>query len=145
MFKKLFIATILVFFISLTLTSSEITNTKIIKKYSDEKLIEIEKHYKSVISKSKSINFRNKSSIESESFLKISIFPNPVKDNINIITDIEINKIEIFNGTGVKVKTISYSEVSSELSIEFNNHPKGLYFINFYLNGNLVRSEMFVK
>lgn len=61
-------------------------------------------------------------------FIKIS--PNPVIDEININTNLQINKIEVFNILG---KKISINSIQYHNKIDLSSYSKGVYYlrINF--------------
>ncbi|MFC1898290.1 T9SS type A sorting domain-containing protein [Candidatus Cloacimonadota bacterium] len=62
-----------------------------------------------------------------------NINPNPVKDRFNISfsrKDLDIEKLEIFNIKGQKVKNVSFSEFSnSNITLNCGTMPSGIYFV----------------
>lgn len=62
-----------------------------------------------------------------ENFNSISVYPNPVKDNLVIENpnQIQIEKIEVFNMTGQKIKT--FTTISDSINLESLN--PGIYLI----------------
>lgn len=73
-----------------------------------------------------------------------NVYPNPVSSELNILfnKDFVNTKVIIYNSMG----QIIISEVprQEQLSILFDKHPAGLYFINVYQNG-ILQSMKFVK
>ncbi|MDL2290275.1 T9SS type A sorting domain-containing protein [Paludibacteraceae bacterium OttesenSCG-928-F17] len=55
----------------------------------------------------------------------LTIYPNPVKDILNIDTDIEPQKVRIFNSTGQKVYEASFTK-----SINISVLPTGIYWLS---------------
>ncbi|MDB4533577.1 T9SS type A sorting domain-containing protein [Vicingaceae bacterium] len=75
---------------------------------------------------------------------KVSLFPNPAKNNVTISTLLtENDNIKIFDVTGKLVKTERFNTNTISLSVsDFNN---GLYFYNITdVNGNIIHSNKFV-
>ena len=71
--------------------------------------------------------------------LKLALYPNPVKDVLNIETETEITSIEIYNLLGQKVKTAKSRNVNvAELS-------NGTYMVRVQDTNNAVKSMKFVK
>lgn len=64
----------------------------------------------------------------------ISLFPNPAKNKFLITSKIDINKIEIFNVLGSKLKTIE-SLQTKEVEVNINGFLKGVYLV--LINGNI--------
>ena len=50
-----------------------------------------------------------------------NVYPNPVKDNLNITSNIDIDFVEVFNSTGALV--------TSGKNITFKNLPNGIYLL----------------
>ncbi|MFA5748357.1 MAG: T9SS type A sorting domain-containing protein, partial [Candidatus Absconditabacterales bacterium] len=67
--------------------------------------------------------------VEEFQFSNLEIFPNPVKDVLNIKGIKNISKIEIFNSIGQKIFEINNPK--SEIQILFGNYDKGLFIIRF--------------
>lgn len=76
---------------------------------------------------SKIIAINNKSNLENSIFL----YPNPVKDELNIVTTLSnIESISILNAVGAIVKTENYNEDSVNKMLDLTNFPSGNYLIN---------------
>ena len=72
-------------------------------------------------------------------FDQIKIFPNPVSDgNIHIrnIYNISINKAEIFNVTGLKIKSFNQIENKTPLILDIHYLPKGIYILKLTDDGS---------
>ena len=72
-------------------------------------------------------------------FDQIKIFPNPVSDgNIHIsnLYNISINKAEIFNVTGLKIKSFNQIENKTPLILDIHYLPKGIYILKLTDDGN---------
>ncbi len=59
--------------------------------------------------------------------LSVRIFPNPVSDQMNIQSEIEINSVEIINSLGVKLQSNAVNKNS--LQLDMSKFPSGLYII----------------
>ena len=71
----------------------------------------------------------------------ISVFPNPVKDNLNIQSKLgEINHIKVFNMVGQILYDAKLNAASTELSME--TFPKGIYLIQIETNGKSIRKTI---
>lgn len=75
---------------------------------------------------------------------KISISPNPVKNNLTIENhDLKINHISITDANG----KIWFRKSISDRKVELDLHslPKGIYFINFESAGKKIQTEKIIK
>lgn len=72
--------------------------------------------------------------------LDIKLYPNPVRDILNIETNnIEITSINIFNVLGSKILTLNEVENNN---INISNLKKGVYFIQINANGNSITKKI---
>lgn len=69
----------------------------------------------------------------------IVLFPNPVKDVLNISSQTEITKIEIYNLLGVLIGQYEYQK-----ELNLSNLKPSIYFIKLY-NGDKVTEKRFLK
>lgn len=79
---------------------------------------------------------------------EISIFPNPFKTKINIQLNSEkqYNKIEIYNGYGQKIKSIETSNAQNEIhSINLDELTIGAYLIKFWDAEDLLEIKKIIK
>lgn len=70
---------------------------------------------------------------------KINVYPNPVKDILNINSEKPIQKIQVMNMAGQIV-----FEGGEDSSINMQNLPKGLYIVNIY-TPNQMQSKKVIK
>ena len=70
----------------------------------------------------------------------LKIFPNPILNNLEILSDKEIYKIEIYNIEGKKIKTVS----SGFSIIDFSNIAQGVYFLKIFI-GEYIYNEKVIK
>lgn len=70
---------------------------------------------------------------------EFSIAPNPAKDWVNINTEVDINKLELYNFSGQLVKTVLDSK-----RIKLNGLSTGIYFIKIHSN-QTVFSKKIIK
>jgi glycosidase len=59
----------------------------------------------------------------------IDIYPNPVEENINVSSNELISSYEIMDSQGKIIDELSLNIPSSEVNVNVNNLPKGIYFI----------------
>ncbi|MCB9335555.1 MAG: choice-of-anchor B family protein [Flavobacteriales bacterium] len=73
----------------------------------------------------------------------IKIYPNPFNEILNIEFDLEEVKVDIMDVTGRVINTYN---TKNKQKIQLNNqYNKGIYFVNVYSNGNLVKSQKMVR
>jgi PKD repeat protein len=74
---------------------------------------------------------------------RISIYPNPAKDEINIVSDGIINKIEIMNSSG----QILITNVENLQKICFNveSYSSGVYFIKIYTQKSIINKMIVIQ
>lgn len=58
----------------------------------------------------------------------ISVYPNPAKDYLNVVSDSEFNQVIMFNGMGQVVETFTVNNVRS-LAMNMSGFSNGIYFI----------------
>ncbi|MDP8205436.1 MAG: T9SS type A sorting domain-containing protein [Candidatus Electryonea clarkiae] len=79
-----------------------------------------------------------------------SIYPNPANSSTNIEIDLPLNsflEISVFNLVGEKALTLSkgyYPHGSHRISLNSNNLPSGVYFLNAKINGTRNETEKIV-
>jgi hypothetical protein len=75
----------------------------------------------------------------SQNNLEVSLYPNPVRDILNIETDTEIKSVDIYNLQGQKIKTALSKQVNvSDLSA-------GIYMVRIEDTNNAVETKRIVK
>ncbi|MCW3123887.1 MAG: C-terminal target protein [Flavipsychrobacter sp.] len=77
---------------------------------------------------------------------EIKLYPNPARDEINVVYDasIGVKSIAIYNIIGKVVNVYKVPESSANLNIE--SIPSGIYFVKLYNgNGNVVMTKKFTK
>jgi hypothetical protein len=65
---------------------------------------------------------------EVEKQSNLSIYPNPAKDYLNVISDVEFNKVVIFNSMGQVMEKFNVNNVRS-LAINVSGFSNGIYFV----------------
>ena len=80
----------------------------------------------------KTVNFCVGGSTENtiETATEMSIYPNPTSGMLNVISNEEIDSVEIFNSVGTAVFSSQVACNSSE--IDMSNLPNGMYFVRVY-------------
>ena len=84
--------------------------------------------------------------ISAYDFSKIIIYPNPAKDEINLVFDDNsntIHEINIFNSSGQLVHGISYG-INETARIDIKDWPKGIYFLTINDKFGMISNEKFV-
>ncbi len=78
----------------------------------------------------------------------IIIYPNPVKDRLNIeydAIDKKEVKVKIYNTLGYEIYEKYFDKPESKIQIQFNHQiPPGVYILNLYTKDN-IRSKLFIK
>jgi len=72
----------------------------------------------------------------------ISIFPNPVVNNVTIDTNIDYFKISVYNNTG---KLLFQKKATKQTLLDFSGIASGLYFVNITTENGLHISKSMVK
>jgi plastocyanin len=72
-------------------------------------------------------------------------YPNPFKDKLTIKYGKGIEKIEVFNVVGEKVKSIEVNSPDFKVEIDFEALPSGIYFYRTYNEGTIIETRKVVK
>jgi len=70
----------------------------------------------------------------------VELFPNPAKDFISINKAKDIQRIEIYNTSGILLKSIENIN-----KINISDLPKAVYFVNIYFNDGSFSKEKLIK
>lgn len=76
---------------------------------------------------------------------EVSIYPNPFKDELTIkfVNSHKTVKVEVFEITGKMIDTYTFNNTSV---VRFNNnYKKGVYFVNIYGDGKVIKTQKIVK
>lgn len=74
----------------------------------------------------------------------IKLYPNPTKNNLNLISQKEITSIKVYDVLGKEI-TITYSQINDTYSITIiDTSPAGIYFITAQTNDGMF-SKKFIK
>ena len=73
---------------------------------------------------------------------QISIYPNPVKDILNIDLKSDKGSVKIFDLTGKLVKT---ADLNQSGTIDVSQLTKGMYLVEMILNGNTKVTKKIIK
>jgi len=79
----------------------------------------------------------------SNAITELSIFPNPTKDRINVMSNDGFDKVEVYNTLGELV--ISKEAMTNNVSIDMSDLNTGVYFVKIFNNANVVAVEMTQK
>jgi hypothetical protein len=79
---------------------------------------------------------------ESDASSEINVYPNPTTGLIQISSEIKIDRIRIYNGSGQMIKQI---DGLSEHSLSIETHPAGLYTVVFYSRGKVFAKRIIKK
>lgn len=91
------------------------------------------------------VNILEPLKIEEYENKSVSIFPNPVNNELNLINHSEIEyKLEIINSLGKIVKSESISNLEQK-SIDVSTLPKGIFTINMTNKYNQIQTKKFIK
>ena len=83
----------------------------------------------------------NQNSVSETTILKFSIYPNPIKDEIFIKSDLQIEKVEICSLTGITLMT----ENNFTEKINVSVLPQGVYLLKVYTDEGLAVSKIVKK
>ncbi|SMC32045.1 T9SS type A sorting domain-containing protein [Moheibacter sediminis] len=81
------------------------------------------------------------SNVEFENQGEIKIYPNPVKENLHLETSAQIEKIELFNIIGQKLKEFNLNSKTLNLSKE----SKGIYILKIQMKNGKVETKKIIK
>lgn len=83
--------------------------------------------------------------LEPATDLLTNAYPNPFADKITIKYGKGIDKIEVFNIVGEKVKSIEVNSPDFKVDVDFDNAASGIYFYRTYSDGNIIETRKIVK
>ncbi len=81
-------------------------------------------------------------SVSDSNVESIKIYPNPVKNILNVKSDSKIEKVELFNTNGKKIQ--SGKPNTKDVEINMNHLPAGVYILKTTINGK-ASSQKIVK
>ena len=70
----------------------------------------------------------------------LNVYPNPVYDELNITSESNINKVEIYNATGQAVKSINMS--TSRASVNVADLQPGVYMVRIFTDKGIATSKI---
>ncbi len=73
---------------------------------------------------------------------EIIIFPNPNNGHFNLISDIKINSLEVYNFTGIKIKDFRIENKSA--SIDLPDTP-GIYYLNIQMEDGRSQTKKIIR
>ncbi|WP_299117252.1 family 16 glycosylhydrolase [uncultured Winogradskyella sp.] len=79
-------------------------------------------------------------SIEENAIYDFKIYPNPATNNVSISSQLPIDRLELYNSIGQKVKTINNAS-----SIDVSDLRQGLYFLNIQSGNSVVTKKLLVN
>lgn len=82
-------------------------------------------------------------SVNDASLSGVSIYPNPVKDVLNINSVNDVDKVEIYSISGQKIHSQSFN--SNERNIDMNSLPSGTYMVQILLTTGAVETFKVLK
>jgi len=83
-------------------------------------------------------------SVPEENVLSFEIYPNPVKSELYIDSDLDINTIAVYNSLGRLIKTWNVEKRNNLLSFNMDFLNEGVYFLNV-ISGERNETRKFVK
>ena len=73
-----------------------------------------------------------------------NIFPNP-NDGQFIIDAPNINRVEIFDVSGEKLKTVSFHKSNNSRKINLKPFSRGVYFVKFYFGNSVTTQKLIIQ
>ena len=70
--------------------------------------------------------------------LKLSIFPNPISNDVSINSNLEFNAVLIYNVLGIKMLRVENLSKLNSLKIDFTNFESGVYLISLLSENEIV-------
>ncbi|MBQ9311633.1 MAG: T9SS type A sorting domain-containing protein [Bacteroidales bacterium] len=80
---------------------------------------------------------------EDEPDISVFVYPNPTKNILNINSNKELDKLELYNTFGQKI----YSNIGECTSIQINTSSlqSGIYFIKIYMGDNIFNKKIIIE
>ena len=78
--------------------------------------------------------------VNDQNLVNISIYPNPVSDHLNIMSNKSIDEISIYSAEGKLIQTIE----GNTTQINISTYPSGVYLVNVY-SGNVSKTQKIIK
>ncbi len=79
-------------------------------------------------------------STNDEKYIEVRLYPNPTSGTINIVSDTDIEKVEIYDMTGQLVMFNEFSDSSVNMSL--NNLSKGLYIVRIITDEYVINKKL---
>lgn len=73
---------------------------------------------------------------------QFTVFPNPVKDQITIVTDRKISNIQLSSTSGKVLKAIKLNSQNQQLTINLSSLPPGIYFLRLQAGNEMVTKKI---
>lgn len=81
---------------------------------------------------------------ENDIMAQIKVFPNPVRDNVNIEYPESVERITLVSLTGSRLFNLEKLQ-GNKTAINLENHPAGMYLLMFYTKEGLAGSKKLIK
>ena len=72
-----------------------------------------------------------------------NVFPNPAKDRLKVISQFKVKDIEIYNISGIKVKTIAIN--SYEKFVDVSDLIAGTYIVKLHTPRGIATKKLLVE
>jgi len=82
-------------------------------------------------------------SVNSSEFEHLSIYPNPVENNLNIKNDIPIDKVEVYNINAKHIKT--FTPNSADVNLNLSDLNTGIYLVKISVDGKMFDYKLIKK
>lgn len=82
--------------------------------------------------------------IENDILPEWNVFPNPVKDVLQISSTDSFDSIQLFNSSGSLIKNISIQKNGNYLAVDFSELSEGIYFLQ-YTSYGIVSTKKIIK
>ena len=74
------------------------------------------------------------------SLINLKLYPNPIKNNLTISNNLNIDKIELFNLIGQKI--LEKSLLKNEINLDFTSYNKGIYLLKIFSEGKVQTNKI---
>jgi len=79
--------------------------------------------------------------VEDVIFKNMVIYPNPTKEEVNI-ANVLVEKVSVYNNAGQLVETVINSESANTTTVQLNNLPTGIYYLNIEAENDCVVKQI---
>ncbi len=76
---------------------------------------------------------------------QISLFPNPVTNQLTVKTEIKMKNIRLLSASGLLLNQVTVTKSRKQQTIDFSDFPKGVYFIEIGFDNGIFITKKVIK